>query len=40
MVFYNVAGLKNKDADFWETIRRWDIIFMLETWTNLRDGEK
>ncbi|KAL6265665.1 hypothetical protein P5V15_002462 [Pogonomyrmex californicus] len=30
--FWNVAGLDNKDAQFWEYIKKFDIIGMVETW--------
>lgn len=26
--FWNLARLKNKDREFWESLREWDIIFM------------
>lgn len=30
--FWNVAGLNNKDAQFWNYIKEFDIIGMVETW--------
>lgn len=30
IAFWNVAGLENKDVEFWESIRKWDIVMMLE----------
>lgn len=30
-VFWNIAGVENKDKEFWQRAKRWDIIVMLET---------
>ncbi|XP_011864832.1 PREDICTED: sodium/potassium/calcium exchanger 1-like, partial [Vollenhovia emeryi] len=30
----------NKDKDFWEGIRKWDIIYMSETWVQKKGWEK
>jgi len=30
--FWNVAGLKNKDEEFWKGLKKWDVIVMMETW--------
>jgi len=40
--FWNVAGVKGKDEDFWEKIREWDVIGMMETWKRRtgRNGER
>lgn len=32
MLFLNVAGIRNKDKEFWEAIKEWDIVIMMETW--------
>lgn len=32
VVFWNVAGLENKDKDFWEGLREWDMTGLSETW--------
>lgn len=32
--FWNVAGLRNKDEDFWTGLRKWEVIVLLETWMN------
>lgn len=32
--FWNVAGLRNKDEDFWAGLRNWEVIIRLETWIN------
>lgn len=36
MGFWNITGIGNKDMDFWEVIKEWDIIFLLETWLDER----
>ncbi|TGZ52029.1 hypothetical protein DBV15_12118 [Temnothorax longispinosus] len=40
MAFWNVAGIKNKDEDFWEGIKEWDVIVMMETWMDEKEWEK
>lgn len=32
MAFWNVAGLKNEDRDFWNGLRDWDVVTLTETW--------
>lgn len=32
--FWNVAGLRNKDEDFWAGLRKWEVIVLQETWMN------
>lgn len=27
-----MAGLRNKDKDFWARLKDWDVIMMCETW--------
>lgn len=34
--FWNVAGLMNKDEDFWKGLREWDVIIMSQTWVDER----
>lgn len=31
IVFWNVAGLNNKDRDFWKELREWDVKLLLKT---------
>lgn len=31
-MFWNVAGLNKKDADFWKGLGKWDVIVLVETW--------
>jgi len=33
--FWNVAGLRNKDEEFWKGLKRWDV--MVETWIDRKD---
>ncbi|CAD6216275.1 GSCOCG00011331001-RA-CDS, partial [Cotesia congregata] len=32
--FWNVAGIKNKEEDFWRGLRNWDVVVLTETWIN------
>ncbi|XP_066596130.1 golgin subfamily A member 6-like protein 22 [Prorops nasuta] len=32
IAFWNVAGVTNKDEDFWQRIGRWDVVCLVETW--------
>ncbi|XP_066593188.1 golgin subfamily A member 6-like protein 22 [Prorops nasuta] len=32
IAFWNVAGVGNKEEDFWRKIGKWDIVCMVETW--------
>lgn len=34
LAFWIVAGIKNKERDFWEGLGDWDIIVFCETWMN------
>lgn len=40
MAFWNVAGVRNKDKEFWEGVQEWDIVVMIETWLDERGWEK
>lgn len=31
VIFWNVAGIKNKDEDFWEFLEGYDVIGLIET---------
>ena len=37
MIFWNVAGVKNKDKEFWEYLKWYDIIGLTETWLEEKD---
>ena len=38
--FWNVAGLQNKDIDFWNYVGTMDVLAMTETWIDEKSGEK
>jgi len=40
IAFWNVAGLGNKDEDFWKGINAWDVVVMMETWVENRGWER
>ncbi|TGZ51550.1 Uncharacterized protein DBV15_12507 [Temnothorax longispinosus] len=40
MVFRNVAGLENKDKDFWEGLKKEDVLVMVETWIGEKGWER
>lgn len=39
-MFWNVAGLKKKDRDFWRGLEAWDVIVMVETWVDEKGWER
>lgn len=39
VAFWNVAGLRNKDMDFWKELEKWDVI-VLETWVERKGWER
>jgi hypothetical protein len=36
IVFWNVAGIKNKENEFWKYLGEFDVVGLVETW----DGRK
>ena len=38
--FWNVAGIKGKGGDFWEKVKKWDVVGLVETWVKGKDWEK
>lgn len=32
IAFWNVAGIKRKDRDFWRGIKEWDVVVLVEIW--------
>jgi len=30
--FWNVVGVRGKDDEFWERIKEWDVMGLVETW--------
>lgn len=39
-MFWNVAGLANKDKEFWEGLKEWDVVVLTETWTEEKGWER
>lgn len=39
-MFWNVAGIGNKDKEFWRYIRTYDFISLSETWMEKKGWEK
>lgn len=37
IVFWNVAGIRNKDTEFWEFLKQYDVIGLTETWIEEKD---
>jgi len=31
VAFWNVAGVINKDKEFWEGVEKWDVVVLMET---------
>lgn len=31
VIFWNVAGLRNKDKSFWDFVRKFDVVGLTET---------
>lgn len=40
IAFWNVAGIGNKDRNFWQRIKEWDIISMMETLLDKKKWEE
>lgn len=40
IIFWNVAGIKNKDDEFWEFLGKYDVIVLLETWLEEKGWEE
>ncbi|TGZ39489.1 Uncharacterized protein DBV15_12423 [Temnothorax longispinosus] len=38
--FWNVAGVKEKQEGFWERIKEWDVVGLVETWLKQEEWEK
>lgn len=37
MIFWNVAGLRNKDRDVWDFLEEGDFISLTETWVEQKN---
>lgn len=40
LLFWNVAGIRNKGEDFWKYISEFDVIGMVETWVDEKEWKK
>jgi len=40
VMFWNVAGLRNKDVEFWKGLKNWDVIVFSETWVEEKSWDK
>jgi len=40
IVFWNVAGLKNKDRGFWKELEEWEVLVLIEAWIERKEWEK
>lgn len=40
VIFWNVAGLKNKYLEFWKGLEKWDIMVLMETWVEEKEWGK
>ena len=40
VTFRNVAGVGNKDKEFWEGIEEWDVVILMETWLDGKGWER
>lgn len=34
------CSLRNKDRDFWKGLTDWDVIVLIETWTDDKEWER
>lgn len=39
MGFWNITGVRGKDEDFWERIKEWDVVGLVEMWLESKDWE-
>ena len=39
VAFWNVAGVRNKDQEFWKGLEEWEVVVMTETWVEEREWE-
>lgn len=35
-----MAGLTKKDKEFWESLRKWDVVTIMETWIEEKKWKK
>lgn len=39
-IFWNVAGVRKKEEDFWEFFREFEVVGLTETWVDEAGWEK
>lgn len=39
IVFWNVAGIKNKENEFWKYLGEFDVVGLVETWVEEKAGK-
>lgn len=40
MAFWNIAGLKGKDKEFYKRLERWDVMMLMETWVREKGWQR
>jgi len=40
VAFWNLAGVINKDKEFWEGVESWDVVVLMETWLDEKGWER
>jgi hypothetical protein len=40
IVFWNVAGIKNKEDEFWKYLGEFDVVGLVETWVDEKAWER
>lgn len=40
LIFWNVAGIGNKDEEFWKYIKNYDIVNLSETWAETKNWKR
>lgn len=39
MGFWNIAGVRGRDKEFWKRIKEWDVEGLVETWLKSKNWE-
>lgn len=40
MAFWNIAGLRGKDENFWRDLSDWDVVLLLKIWVDEKEWER
>lgn len=40
VAFWNIAGLVNKDGEFWKRLKEWEVMVLIETWVEEKNWRK